>query len=130
MAAPRVALYLSGILDPKGMKDVAANLETFADNNWQSQVLESPQPVLVDFWAEWCMPCKALVPVMEAVASHFNGRLKVGKFNVDENAIVPEQYSIRTLPTLLVMKKGQVSEQRIGLISKEALIKLVEPHLS
>jgi thioredoxin 1 len=109
---------------------MADKLETYTDATWQSQVLDSAQPVLVDFWAEWCVPCKALVPVMEAVATHFGGRLKVGKFNVDENGIVPEQYSIRTLPTLLVMKKGQVSEQRIGLISKEALIRLVEPHLS
>jgi thioredoxin 1 len=108
---------------------MADKLETYTDDTWKAQVLDSKQPVLVDFWADWCVPCKALVPVMEAVATHFNGRLKVGKFNVDENATVAEQYGIRTLPTLLVLKNGMVSEQRIGLISKEALIKLVEPHL-
>jgi thioredoxin 1 len=108
---------------------MADKLESYTDATWQSQVLDSKQPVLVDFWAEWCAPCKALVPVMEAVAAHFNGRLKVGKVNADENIMVAEQYDIRTLPTLLVMKNGKVSEQRIGLISKDALIKLVEPHL-
>jgi thioredoxin 1 len=108
---------------------MADKLETYTDASWQAQVLRSPQPVLVDFWAEWCVPCKALVPVMEAVAGHFGSRLKVGKLNVDENSTVAEQYDIRTLPTLLIFKNGTVSEQRIGLISKDALIKLVEPHL-
>jgi thioredoxin len=108
---------------------MADTLENYTDATWQSQVMDSKQPVLVDFWAEWCAPCKALVPVMEAVAAHFNGRLKVGKVNADENNMVAEQYDIRTLPTLLVMKNGKVSEQRIGLISKDALIKLVEPLL-
>jgi thioredoxin 1 len=109
---------------------MADKLETYTDASWQAQVLQSKQPVLVDFWADWCVPCKALVPVMEAVASHFGNRLKVGKVNVDENAMVAEQYDIRTLPTLLIFKNGTVSEQRIGLISRDALIKLVEPHLS
>lgn len=109
---------------------MADTLATYTDGNWQNEVLQSAQPVLVDFWADWCVPCKALVPIMEAVATHFNGKLKVGKLNVDENGMVAEQYSIRTLPTLLVIKKGQVSEQRVGLMSKDALIKLLQPHLS
>lgn len=104
-------------------------LETYTDANWQAEVLQSPKPVLVDFWAEWCRPCHALSPIVEAVAGHFAGRLKVGKVNADENAMIAEQYDIRTLPTLMVFKGGKVSEQRIGLLSKDALIKLVEPHL-
>jgi thioredoxin 1 len=92
-------------------------------------VLGSEQPVLVDFWAEWCVPCKTLVPAIEAVAEQFNGRLKVGKLNVEQNAQVPYRYNITTLPTLMIFKRGQVSEQRVGLLSKENLVKLVEPHL-
>jgi thioredoxin 1 len=106
------------------------SLATYNDGNWASEVLQSDTPVLVDFWAEWCAPCKAMVPALEAVASQFNGKLKVGKLNVEENSTVPEQYSITTLPTLLVIHKGQVSEQRVGLMSKDALIRLLQPHLS
>lgn len=109
---------------------MAGKVETYTEGNWRSEVLESARPVLVDFWAEWCVPCRALAPVVEAVAGHFDGRLKVGKLNVDEFADTANRYDVRTLPTLMIFKKGQVSEQRIGLISKDALIKLVEPHLS
>ena len=104
-------------------------LTTYTDGNWDKEVLGSDQPVLVDFWAEWCVPCKTLVPAIEAVAAQFNGRLKVGKLNVEENANVPYRYNITTLPTLMIFKRGQVSEQRVGLLSKENLVKLVEPHL-
>jgi thioredoxin 1 len=90
----------------------------------------SPRPVLVDFWAEWCVPCKTLLPAIEAVARQFDGRLKVGKLNVEENAQVPYRYNITTLPTLIVFKGGQVAEQRVGLVSKENLVKLLEPHLA
>jgi thioredoxin 1 len=109
---------------------MAETFETFTDQNWDKEVIGSGQPVLVDFWADWCQPCKALVPALEAVAQHFGGKLRVGKMNVEENNDVPYKYNINTLPTLLVLKKGQVSEQRVGLISKEDLIKLLGPHLS
>jgi thioredoxin 1 len=108
---------------------MAEALQTYTDQTWEKDVLGSPQPVLVDFWAEWCVPCKTLVPVLEAVAAQLNGRLKVGKLNVEENDKVPFKYGITTLPTLMLFKNGQVSEQRIGLISKENLVKLLEPHV-
>jgi thioredoxin 1 len=108
---------------------MAENLQTYTDQTWEKDVLGSPQPVLVDFWAEWCVPCKTLVPVLEATAAQLDGRLKVGKLNVEENDKVPFDYNIRTLPTLLLFKNGKVSEQHVGLISKENLLKLLEPHV-
>ena len=108
---------------------MAETLQTYTDQTWEKDVLGSQQPVLVDFWAEWCVPCKTLVPIIEAVAAQFNGKLRVGKLNVEENDQVPFKYGITTLPTLMLFKNGQVSEQRVGLISKENLVKLVEPHV-
>jgi thioredoxin len=108
---------------------MADTLQTYTDQTWAKDVLGSPQPVLVDFWAEWCVPCKTLVPVLEALAAQFDGKLKVGKLNVEENDRAPFDYSIRTLPTLLLFKDGKVQEQHVGLISKENLQKLLEPHI-
>jgi len=108
---------------------MSESIVNYTDQNWEQDVLGSAQPVLVDFWAEWCVPCKTLVPTIEAVAQQFGGRLRVGKLNVEENAQVPFRYNITTLPTLMIFKGGQVSEQRVGLISKDNLIKLIEPHI-
>ena len=108
---------------------MADKLTAFTDANWAAEVVASQQPVLVDFWAEWCVPCKTLTPIIESIADHFAGRLKVGKMNVEDNPDVAIQYDVRSLPTLLLLKGGQVAEQRLGLVSKENLIKLVEPHL-
>lgn len=109
------------------MSDV---IETFTDQNWEKEVLGSGSPVLVDFWAEWCKPCLAMVPDIEAVAKLYAGRLRVGKLNVEENADIPYKYNITAMPTLIVLKGGKVVEQRVGKMSKDALVKLLEPHIS
>jgi thioredoxin 1 len=108
---------------------MADSVATLTEQNWQQEVLKSREPVLVDFWAEWCQPCKALTPTVEALAREYQGRLKVGKVNVDEFPDVAGRYNITTLPTLLLIKNGMVSEQRVGLVKKEVLAKLIEPHL-
>ena len=108
---------------------MAANIETWTDQNWEQEVVASSKPVLVDFWAEWCKPCLAMVPDLEAVAQLYAGRLKVGKVNVEENNDVPFRYNITAMPTLIVLKDGKVLDQRVGKMSKDALVKLVEPHL-
>ena len=108
---------------------MADTIQTLTDANWDADVMKSQQPVLVDFWADWCAPCKTLMPAVESVAEQFKGRLRVGKVNVEENEKVPYEYNITTLPTLLIIKGGKVSEQRVGLISRDNLVKLIEPHL-
>jgi thioredoxin 1 len=105
---------------------MASKLDVFTDQNWTQEVLGAASPVLVDFWAEWCAPCKAMVPDLEAVAEQYAGRLRVGKLNVEENENVPFQYGITAMPTLILFKGGQVAEQRVGRMSREALVKLIE----
>jgi thioredoxin 1 len=108
---------------------MSAKLLTFTDQNWQNEVMAADRPVLVDFWAQWCKPCLAMVPDLEAVAELYADRLRVGKLNVEENGVVPQQYNITAMPTLLVLKSGKVVEQRVGKMSKDALVKLLEPLL-
>jgi thioredoxin 1 len=108
---------------------MADKVATFTDGNWEKEVVGSATPVLVDFWAEWCQPCKALVPIIEAVAEKYGDKLRVGKLNVEENYDVPARYTVNGLPTLLLLKAGKVLEQRKSLISRDDLVKLVEPHL-
>ncbi len=105
-------------------------VRTFTDAKWNEEVLSSPQPVLVDFWAEWCAPCRLMVPSIEALAEEFDGRLRVGKLNVDENAATSEKYDIRGIPTILILKGGEVKEQVVGVTSKENLARLVERHVT
>jgi thioredoxin 1 len=102
----------------------------FDESSFEEQVVRRPGLTVVDFWAEWCVPCRTLLPSVEAVAERFKDVLRVGKLNVEENPDVPTRYNVITLPTLLLLKGGQVVEQRVGLISKDKLIQLLQPHLS
>jgi len=108
---------------------MSAKLQTFTGENWQKEVLGSDQPVLVDFWAEWCKPCLAMVPDLESVAEAYAGRVRVGKLNVEEHGQVAEQYGIQAMPTLLVFKGGKVAEQRVGKMSRDAIVKFLDPLL-
>ncbi len=99
---------------------MSANLLEFTDQNFDADVLKSAQPVLVDFWAEWCQPCRALTPTMEQLATEFAGKVKVGKMNTDSNQGVPVKYGITAIPTVLLFKNGQVVQKFVGLQPKAA----------
>ena len=101
----------------------------FTDQNFEQEVLKSDRPVLVDFWAEWCGPCRLMAPTVEALASEYSDRAKVGKLNVDENQSVTSRYNIRGIPTLLLFKDGEIAQQWVGATSKDAIVKILEKHL-
>jgi len=98
-----------------------ANIVNLTDDNFEAEVLKSPQPVLVDFWAEWCGPCKQLGPIIDELASEYDGRVKVGKVNIDEHQRVATNYGIRAIPTMLVFKDGEVADQIVGFKNKRDL---------
>ncbi|MCY1015236.1 thioredoxin [Pyxidicoccus sp. MSG2] len=94
------------------------NVTNVGDGDFNQQVLESQQPVLVDFWATWCAPCRAIAPAIDALATQFQGQVKFTKLNIDENQDTPQQYGIRSIPTLLIFKGGKVVEQIVGAVPK------------
>jgi len=99
----------------------AANIVSLNQSNFKEQVLNSPTVVLVDFWAEWCGPCKMIAPLLDELASEYDGRLRIGKVNIDEDQNLATEYGIRAIPTLLIFKGGQVAEQIVGMRSKRDL---------
>jgi thioredoxin 1 len=99
------------------------------DSNFENEVLKAETPVLVDFWAEWCGPCKMIAPVVVEIAQDYQGKIKVAKLDVDSNSQTAMKYGIRSIPTLLVFKDGQVVDQIIGAVPKRHLIEKVEKHV-
>ncbi|OGS45996.1 MAG: thioredoxin [Elusimicrobia bacterium RIFOXYD2_FULL_34_15] len=95
---------------------------TFTDSNFDDEVVKSVMPVLVDFWATWCGPCKMIAPVIEEIAKEFEGKMKVGKMNVDENQNKPAEYGISAIPTILIFKNGQIVKKIIGFSGKPKLV--------
>lgn len=93
----------------------SANVKEFTDQNFETEVLKSDKPVLVDFWAEWCMPCKMLAPTIEKLADSYNGKVKVGKLDTDSNRDTAMKYGISAIPTVLLFKDGQVAQKFVGL---------------
>tara|TARA_Y100000588_G_scaffold360844_1_gene421093 strand:+ start:313 stop:642 length:330 start_codon:yes stop_codon:yes gene_type:complete len=98
---------------------MSENLYEFTDKNFDNDVTESELPVLIDFWAVWCGPCKAIAPVIEEIANEYKGKVKVGKVDVDQNQNIAMKYGIRSIPTLLIMKKGEVVNQIVGAVPKD-----------
>ncbi len=108
------------------------NISNVSDSTFQSEVIEASkaQPVMVDFWAEWCGPCHALAPTVAEIAQDYSGKLKVVKLNVDENMSSAGRFNIRGIPTLLIFKSGQVADQIVGAVPKEQITKVLARHVS
>ena len=107
----------------------AENTLTFTDGAFDQDVLKSETPVLVDFWAPWCGPCKAMGPTIDALATEYVGKVKIGKLNTDDNPGTAMRYGIRGIPTLLLFKGGQVVEKIVGAYPKAAMLAKINPHL-
>lgn len=115
-----------GFLEKPSVSDKIIEL---SDDNFEEEVLKSDLPVLVDYWAEWCGPCKMIAPVLEEVAEDYAGRLKVAKLNIDDNPDTPPNYGIRGIPTLMLFKNGEVEATRVGAVSKSQLTAFIDSNL-
>ncbi|MCB0350664.1 MAG: thioredoxin [Bdellovibrionales bacterium] len=103
--------------------------QTVTDSSFDAEVLKSGTPVLVDFWAEWCGPCRGLAPKLEEIANEMNGKVRVVKINIDENPGVPSQFGIRSIPTMILFKGGQNVEQILGNLPKENIVEMISRHI-
>ena len=108
---------------------MSEHIHYVTDDSFETEVLESPQAVLVDYWAEWCGPCKAIAPILDEIAGEYAGKLKVAKLNIDDNQNIPARFGIRGIPTLMIFKNGNVEATRVGALSKSQLAAFIDSHL-
>ena len=107
----------------------ATSIHPVTDDTFEPEVLKSETPVLVDYWAEWCGPCKSIAPILDEVAKEYQGRLKIAKINVDENQATPAKFGIRGIPTLMLFKNGNVEATRVGALSKSQLTAFLDSNI-
>ena len=108
---------------------MSAHISYVTDDSFEAEVLQSTQPVLVDYWAEWCGPCKMIAPILDEVASEYAGKLKVAKLNIDDNQATPGKFGIRGIPTLMLFKNGAVEATKVGALSKSQLTAFLDANL-
>jgi thioredoxin 1 len=108
---------------------VSEKIVHITDDTFENEVLQSQTPVLVDYWADWCGPCKMIAPALDQIASEYQGRLKVAKLNIDENQATPPKYGIRGIPTLMIFKNGAVEATKVGALSKSQLTAFIDSHI-
>ncbi len=108
---------------------MSEHIHYVTDDTFATEVLQSPQPVLLDFWAEWCGPCKMIAPILDDISSQYAGRLKVAKINIDDNPTTPANFAVRGIPTLMLFKNGSVEATKVGALSKSQLIAFIDSHL-
>lgn len=108
---------------------MAENIHEVSDQNFENEVLQADRPVLVDYWAEWCGPCKAIAPILEEIADEYGERLRIAKVNIDENPDIPARYGIRGIPTLMLFKNGNVEATKVGALSKSQLAAFIDSNL-
>jgi len=108
---------------------MSEHIHYVTDDTFEAEVLQAPQPVLVDYWAEWCGPCKMIAPILDEIAAEYSGKLKVAKVNIDDNQQTPSKYGIRGIPTLMIFKNGNVEATKVGALSKSQLAAFIDSNL-